>query len=98
MTYWTAHPIHLDFNKCRIISFSRKHEMMHFQYFIGNSLLRRSTFVADLGVILDNRLVFHQQIDAIARKVNHMLGFIMRATFHFSSNKSILARFSRLGH
>ena len=74
----------LNPGKCQVITFSRKHIPIPFNYHLGNSLVQRVDHVKDLGVILDSKLTFKQHISFITAKASRQLGLVIRMTRHFT--------------
>jgi hypothetical protein len=56
-----------------------------FQYVIGDSDLERVDVINDLGVLVDNRMTFVNQIESIVSKSARMLGFIKRISREFNN-------------
>ena len=57
--------------------------------------LEESVCERDLGVLIDNRLKFSQQVDAVASKTNRLLGLIRR-TFTYLDNDSLVLLYKSL--
>jgi hypothetical protein len=49
--------------KANVISFTRKTNSIHFNYYVGNLLIVRTDCVKDIGVMLDSELHFYRHID-----------------------------------
>jgi hypothetical protein len=69
--------------KCKSISFSRGSKPVLFQYVIGDSDFERVDVINDLGVLIDSRMTFINQIESIVSKSARMLGFIKRILREF---------------
>ena len=54
----------------------------HFQYTLNNIVIPSKDHVRDLGIIVDNKLKFHQQCAAAAKKAISTASYIFKA-FHF---------------
>ena len=71
--------------KCIVIHFGRNNS--HFQYFINSSLLQTSERVRDLGIIVDARLKFAEQLKFIRSKCFKIINLIFKnicvRDFHF---------------
>lgn len=92
--------LHLNFDKCKIISFTRKKSPIIFYYKIGNIPLHRVSEVIDLGVTLDAELNFRSHISVIISKANRMLGFVKRTCSEFDDPfvlKTLFCSFVRSG-
>lgn len=81
-----ANKMKLNVTKCEVISFSRKHQDNRcvFAYSLNGTMLKRSTTVKDLGVLLDEKLTFKQHINGIVSKANCMWGFVKRQAKDFN--------------
>jgi hypothetical protein len=71
--------------KINIISFTRKTNGIHFNYYVQNVLIVRTDCVKDLGVMLDSKLHFHRHIDYLYSRALNLLGPIRFITYNFSS-------------
>lgn len=79
----------LNINKCRVITFSRKSNVILNSYHIGGNELVRCEQYRDLGVIMDRALTFVPHIDFICNQAMKMLGFIMRNSKEFMNVYSL---------
>ena len=68
----------LNAGKCSIISFSRSNHPSVFDYMISNDILSRKYLVKDLGILIDAKLTFKQQIDKVTSSGHTVLGFVKR--------------------
>lgn len=68
----------LNVSKCSVISFGRKHSLVHFDYALGDEQLKRESTVKDLGVLIDSKLSFKDHIAYIIAKASSQLGFLFR--------------------
>ncbi|XP_058828267.1 uncharacterized protein LOC131688131 [Topomyia yanbarensis] len=73
----------LNASKCSVISFTRKHSLIIFNYELYGNNLRRDTSVKDLGVILDSKLTFRDHVSYVTSKASRTLGFIFRTAKNF---------------
>jgi len=89
-TYCNINHLTLNISKCCQITFSRVHSPIVCHYTINNSQLSNVTKVKDLGVIIDNKLLFDAHIDSIVQKSYQMLGFIKRTTSRFNNPSSVI--------
>ena len=71
--------------KCQVVTFSRKHQPISFDYRLGGTLVPRVSQVKDLGVILDTKLTFKQHLSLIIAKASRQLGLMIRMTRHFTN-------------
>lgn len=88
--------MHLNVDKCAVMSTSYSPNKILFQYNIGNDVLKRVDKKKDLGVIIDDRLSFVEHVSDITRKSYRMLGFLFRCGRYFSSQLSMRLLFSSL--
>lgn len=65
--------------KCQTITFTLRTSPIASTYSLDGHQLDRCREVRDLGVILDEKLTFAQQVDSTVRKCNRMLGLLMRS-------------------
>ncbi|KAL4126382.1 hypothetical protein QTP88_010604 [Uroleucon formosanum] len=86
----------LNFDKCKIISFSRSRIPVDHVYTYNDSPLTRVSEVKDLGIIYTSSLSFRPHIDYITCKALRLLGFIRRHTKHFNSAPCIITLYSAL--
>jgi hypothetical protein len=75
----------LNIQKTRIISFTRKTNSVHFNYYVSNAIILRSDCIKDLGVMLDSKLYFHRHVDFVHFQALRTLGVIHYVTYNFSS-------------
>lgn len=77
----TINRLHLNVNKCSVISFTRRTDktFQHFQYRISDSILPRSKVIKDLGVLFDDKLSFNIHVRSIITRASKLLGFICRS-------------------
>lgn len=78
--------LNLNVGKCSVISFTRRTDrtFQHFQYRINNSVLPRSKFIKDLGVLFDEKLSFNNHVHSIITRASKLLGFICRSLKPFN--------------
>lgn len=70
--------LHLNLNKCCIMSISNKLELIDGHYCYGSQQFQRVQQQKDLGVIIDAKMKFNGHIDAITSKAASTLGFVKR--------------------
>ena len=61
--------------KCQHISFCGKQVRVNFDYMIGNEVIKQVDSIKYLGVIIDKKITWSQQVDKIALKANRVRGF-----------------------
>ncbi|GBO21125.1 hypothetical protein AVEN_271152-1 [Araneus ventricosus] len=81
----TVNKLHLNIEKCRILSYTRKSEPLNHVYKINDLVLSRCDSVTALGIIFDTKLDFSQHINSMVSKAYHRFGFLKRKTKEFSS-------------
>ena len=86
----------ISISKCSVISFSRKKQPLVYDYCIGDTYLRRSDIVTDLGVVLDSHLTFRQHYMTIINKANRQLGLIFRIGREFIDPGTLRALYCSL--
>jgi hypothetical protein len=72
-----------------MISFTRKPNMIHFNYFLRDLLIVWNDYVKDLGVMLDRKLYFHRYVDYLYSQALKLLGLIHLITYNCSSLGSL---------
>jgi hypothetical protein len=82
--------LHLNINKCKIMSFHRKKNPIINVYNINNVELPRVYETIDLGVTFVENITFNRHIDNIIAKANSMFGFVKRWTGEFNDMSTIL--------
>ncbi|GBN07548.1 hypothetical protein AVEN_258681-1 [Araneus ventricosus] len=81
----TVNKLHLNIEKCSILSYTRKSQPLNHVYKINDLVLSRSDSVTDLGIIFDTKLDFSQHINSMVSKAYRRLGILKRKTREFSS-------------
>ena len=66
------------------ISFCGKQVRVNFDYMIGNEVIKQVDSIKYLGVIIDKKITWSQQVDKIALKANRVRGFLYRNIKHCS--------------
>jgi hypothetical protein len=67
----------LNIQKTKIISFTRKTNSIHFKYFVKDVLILRAECIKDPGVIIDNNLYFHCNVDFVYSQALRTLGLFV---------------------
>jgi len=91
-----ANFMYLNVSKCNIVTFSKKSDIITFDYYIEDKMLIRKSSIIDLGVILDSKLNFGEHIDTIVNRGHRMLGFIKRRSKEFNDPYITKAIYSSL--
>lgn len=86
----------INISKCRVISFTRRRNVMNYQYTIGNHSLEQSHTIRDLGVTFYSKLRFHEHISNMTAKAFSVLGFIRRHTSNFTDVYTLKTLFCSL--
>nr|CAH7752215.1 unnamed protein product [Callosobruchus chinensis] len=76
------------------MSYSRKLDVIQFQYKIDGDPLERVSEYKDPGVIFDTSLSFNPHIDYVIRSVNKTLCFIIRNSKDFSNKKAMITLYN----
>lgn len=79
----TSNSLTLNISKCTTVSYSRKKEVISYQYNINNECISRSNCVKDLGIMFDEKLSFNVHVDRTVSSALKSLGFIIRNTHNF---------------
>ncbi|GBM72769.1 putative RNA-directed DNA polymerase from transposon BS [Araneus ventricosus] len=85
----TDNRLHLNIEKCSVLSYTRKAQPLNHVYKINNLVLSHSNTVSDLGIIFDTKLDFSQHIDTMVSKSYRRLGILKRRTSDFSSKLTL---------
>lgn len=87
----------LNFSKCKVVTFTRKHFPVLYNYTYANGLqFIRENCVKDLGIYFDSCLTFKDHMDYITSKANSVFGFLKRNSKNFSNAKTITVLFESL--
>jgi hypothetical protein len=86
----------LNIQKMRIISFTRKTNSVHFNYYVSNEIILRSDCIKDLGVMLYSKLYFHRHVDFVYSQALRTLGIIRYIIHNFSSLDFLVALYNSL--
>ncbi|GBO31455.1 putative RNA-directed DNA polymerase from transposon BS [Araneus ventricosus] len=80
----TDNRLHLNIEKCSVLSYTRRAQPLNHVYKINNLVLTRSNTVTDLGIIFDTKLDFSQHIDTMVSKTYRRLGILKLRTREIS--------------
>jgi hypothetical protein len=95
--HWCAeNHMELNIQKTRIISFTRKTNSVHFNYYVSNEIILRSDCIKDLGIMLDSKLYFHRHADFVYSQALRTLGLIRYVTHNFSSLDYVVVLYNSL--
>lgn len=92
--YCIKNKLDLNVSKCFIMSFSRKKNLISYNYTLQSQHLKRVSEMRDLGVIHDSKFIFDSHITSIVGKASKSLGFIMRCSKEFKNIKTIKILYS----
>lgn len=86
-----ANGMEMNAKKCNVISFYRNKSYVYNYYLSPSDTepLNRVTSIRDLGVIMDSRLQFAEQVNKVITKANKQLGFIIRYSKIFKDKKTL---------
>ena len=75
-----SHDNNIKFNatKCKVLTVTHKKILLTFNYHLGSSPLVRVQQEKDLGVIVENNLLWNSHIHMVTGKANKMLGLLKR--------------------
>jgi hypothetical protein len=85
-----------DVSKTRVISFTRKTNMIPFEHTIFGSRINSTNTVKNLEIILDIKVYFYHHVDYIFSQYIKLLDLICAKTFSFSSVDSLLTLYFTL--
>jgi hypothetical protein len=89
LQYCADNLLDLNSSKCSIVTYSRKRELVLFDYKLKGTRLKRDSVVRDLGVYHDSKLLFNVHIDNVISKASRALGFVMRSSVDFHHIKTL---------
>lgn len=79
LTDWcTANKLHLNLQKCFVISIRRIRNFINATYTIGDHAIERRTEVRDIGVLVDEKLTFSSHIEQKTGEARQSFGYIKR--------------------
>jgi hypothetical protein len=80
----------LNIIKSEVISFSRKTNVLIYDYKLCQSSITRTNFIKDLGVFIDAKVHFHDHVNYIFSHCVKLLGLVRNTAFNFSSIECVL--------
>lgn len=84
-----ANQLHLNINKCKVMSFHRKKSPITMDYNINGVNINRASELKDLGVMFVGNMTFTKHMDLIIAKANSMFGFISRWTREIMDQRTL---------
>ena len=79
MSNWVKEwSLNRNIDRCRIVSYGRKSNIVKYDYFIGNEIIERAESITDLGVVFDQLLKFGLHLREKVNKAYARLGIIER--------------------
>ena len=81
--------LHLNKDKCSMVSYSRKKRIIEYDYIIDGVTISRVDKIRDLGVLFDSKLSFKEHILDIASKSLKIYGFIYRNCREFRNIETL---------
>lgn len=94
--YCHINKLQLSIPKCLYINFTKKKNIVHFNYNLCNKSLTRVTDLRDLGIHLDSKLQLSIHIDKIVKQAFKMYGFVMRSSTDFKRTSTYLYLYKTL--
>lgn len=70
--------LHLNFEKCKIITFARQRNSVVLDYILYEKVVSRVNEIVDLGVTIDSKFSFDKHVEQIISKAKSKLGFLKR--------------------
>lgn len=90
LEYCVNNSLFLNLKKCNSITFSKKKNLINFEYTINKNVLTKVDEIKDLGLILDAQWTFRSHYENLINDTNRMLGFITRTCKDFRNPRSLL--------
>ena len=91
-----ANSLVLNPTKTKVVSFSRKANVVH-PYTLDGSEISRSSVVRDLGILIDSRLNFNYHVSKVINDSLRILGIISSITRDFRNYTCMLNLFTGIG-
>ena len=79
--------------KCKVLHIGSNQHCR--EYRLGSDCITSSTVEKDLGILVDNKLKFHEQCSAVVAKANRLLG-VIRRSFDCTNVEMILRLYKSL--
>lgn len=77
--------LQLNKSKCSVLSYTRKLNIIDFNYQVQSTKVDRKTTIKDLGIIFDQKLSFNEHIDGVVNSAYKTLGFVIRNSKSFDN-------------
>lgn len=94
--YCNKNKLHLSLSKCKTITFTKKLNVIKYQYKLCSATLEQVSVIKDLGILFDSKLHFEDHINYITNKSFQLYGFVMRTSVCFKRPQSFLLLFKSL--
>lgn len=88
--------LHLNLDKCSVLTIYRGRAFDESTYTYGDHIFNRVREHKDLGVIMDEKLLFAKHIDAIKSKATAALGFVKRFCYDITDVQTLKALYYSL--
>jgi hypothetical protein len=79
----------LNVDTCKTITFARSRHPVKFSYKLSGTVVERLSSTNDLGVIMDEKMIFSKHVDVMVAKAFAMLGFITRLSLEFTDRHTL---------
>jgi hypothetical protein len=86
----------LNNHKTRVMTYSRKTNVLWYDYRLCRSAIARTSSIMDLGIFFDSKLYFHNHVDFLFCECIKILGLIRSITFRFSSFECLFLLYTAL--
>lgn len=86
--------LHFNAKKCKMISFSRRKDIINHPYSIEDVPVERVKVIRDLGVYFDSKLSFNYHIQHIVSQASKNLGFVLRTGYEFKNYRTYITLFN----
>lgn len=94
--YCLDNKLHLSLSKCKTITFTKKTNIVNFNYSLCGTSLEKVSIIKDLGITLDSKLHFDAHINLIVNKSFKLYNFVMRTCIPFKKTASYLLLYKSL--
>lgn len=88
--YCSFNKLYLSLPKCLSITFTKKINIIQYNYRLAYSVINKVSNLRDLGVQLDSKLHLDIHVENIVNKAYQMFGFVMRASRDFHRPSTFL--------
>lgn len=94
--WFAKNKMYLNIDKCCSMKFTRKQNIISFDYTINSSTLNTTEQVVDLGVTFQANFTFNKHYEQITKKAYRMLGFLIRNTREFRNISTLISLYNAL--